>query len=256
MRSLSRLPAAAQHQLRQILLVLTHLALQLQLCLHCACTTTAVVPAAAPHQLRQILLVLTTWHHCRHYTSSFATGLSGHGLLTNGIALIQDVGGPSPRFGVGGFMLLVACVQVASLVAFDWIRRNRSSIAASEAQRAAGKTGGRGWRGKTGDELLDGEKEGLTDCEEGREELDGSGASSGGAADGGGDGSARSFAFLPLLASQAWTNYTYFLIPSLLPYVSRLPELRGLGTDPRTGEPNGSDGMDSDLYMWLNFVTT
>ena len=194
----------------------------------------------------------------RHYTSSFATGLSGHGLLTNGLALIQDVGGPDPRFGVGGFMLLVAGLQLASLFAFDRIRRQRGSIAASAAQR--GKSGGRGWRGKpTGDELLDGEKEGLTDGEEGREELDaGSGGGGGGDADSasGGGGSARVFSFLPLLASQAWTNYVYFLIPSLLPYVSRLPELRGLGTDPRTGEPNGSDGMDGELYMWLNFVTT
>jgi hypothetical protein len=165
-------------------------------------------------------------------------------------------------------MLLVAVVQLVALVAFDTLRRQRSTVAASEAQR--GKGWGRGGSRKTtGDELLDGEQEGLTDGEEGREiddqvagseagqkssagQADGSSAGSGG----GGGGSSAAFSFLPLLASQAWTNYIYFLIPSLLPYISRLPELRGLGMDPRTGEPNGSDALDPALYMWLNFITT
>ncbi len=158
-------------------------------------------------------------------------------------------------------MLLVAAVQLAALVAFDRLRRQRSSVAVSEAQR------GKGWGRKgrirsTGDELLDGEKEGLTNGEEGREaddELDGEllraakGASEAGQSK---RHSANTFTFTPLLASQAWTNYVYFLIPALIPYITRLPELRGLGVNPRTHEPDGSDGLDGELYMWLNFITT
>jgi hypothetical protein len=191
----------------------------------------------------------------RHYTSSFATGLSGHGLLTNGLAVLQDVGGPNPRFGVGGFMLLVAVVQLAALAAFDTLRRRRSSVAASRTQR--GKGWGRKGRMKpTGDELLDGEKEGLTDGEEGREADDDVGGLSSAKETQLNGRSANTFKFLPLLASQAWTNYVYFLIPSLIPYITRLPELRGMGMDPRTKQPNGSDGLDGELYMWLNFITT
>ena len=191
----------------------------------------------------------------RHYTSSFATGLSGHGLLTNGLAVLQDVGGPNPRFGVGGFMLLVAVVQLAALAAFDTLRRRRSSVAASRTQR--GKGWGRTGRMKpTGDELLDGEKEGLTDGEEGREADDEVGGLSSAKETQLNGRSANTFKFLPLLASQAWTNYVYFLIPSLIPYITRLPQLRGMGMDPRTKQPNGSDGLDGELYMWLNFITT
>jgi hypothetical protein len=158
-------------------------------------------------------------------------------------------------------MLLVAVVQLVALAAFDTLRRQRSSVTASKAQQ--GKGWGRKGRIKsTGDELLDGEKEGLTDGEEGREaddELDGEllrpakGASAAGQSN---RRSANTFKFTPLLVSQAWTNYVYFLIPALIPYITRLPELRGLGVNPRTQEPNGSDGLDGDLYMWLNFITT
>ena len=145
------------------------------------------------------------------------------------LAVIQDVVRPNPRFGVGGFMLAV--VQLAALAAFAR-RRQRSSVAASETQH--GKGWGRKGRIKsTGDELLDGEKEGLTDGEEGREaddELDGEllrpakGASAAGQSH---RRSTNTFKFTPLLVSQAWTNYVYFLIPALIPYIIRLPELRG-----------------------------
>lgn len=150
-------------------------------------------------------------------------------------------------------MLLVAVVQLAALVAFDTLRRQRSTVAASDAQR--GKGWGRAGRMRsTGDELLDGEKEGLTDGEEGREAEDELPAR--GAARQQNGSSTVTFNFLPLLASQAWTNYVYFLIPALIPYCTRLPALRGLGVDPRTGQEDGSDGLDSELYMWLNFITT
>ena len=180
------------------------------------------------------------------YTSSFSTGMSGHGLLTNGLAIIQDVGAkdaegaPAPRFGVGGFMLLVGLVQLASLGAFHTLQRQRGAIALSPSRR------GRRASGAGLDDLL-GEKEALTDGEEGRV-----GESEAPGAGGGGSGGGGSFDFGRLLATQAWSNYVYFLITSLLPYVARIPAAES--------DASQSQGpavvIDTELYMWLNFVTT
>jgi hypothetical protein len=75
------------------------------------------------------------------YTSSFSTGVSGHGLLTNGLAVLQDVGGESPRFGVGWFMVLVSAVQLFALAAFRTIRQHEHALCAEAAAAAAGRGG-------------------------------------------------------------------------------------------------------------------
>jgi hypothetical protein len=142
------------------------------------------------------------------FTSTLSTGISGHGLICNMLAIGQGVGNGDERrlFGFEVYMLILGLLNMLAFLAFvrvDAMRRKAVSDAPAES-------GGRG-------------------------------ANPAAAAVTAVSGLGVPLTGWWVVAQQAWTNYTYFLLPSLLPY---------LAWDPATGEVNG------ELYMWLNLCTT
>jgi hypothetical protein len=146
------------------------------------------------------------------YVASISTGISGHGLLNNLLALMQGVGLAEPRFGFEVYMLLVGIIQLLGLLGFRQLCQRATALAHDTATTKSRPPEG-------ADMELLAEREPVL----GREaEVAGSSRITVQL------GVPQSAGFL--VANQYWTNFTYFLLVALFPYVAR---------DTHTGETKG-----------------